>query len=132
MIKVYGPYVDSNTGRKVVIHYDLTTRTRRTQSYPRFLMEKHLGRKLLPTEQVDHINGDPTDDRIDNFQLLSAAENNRKHFEQKGLKAKRYYFDCPVCGKAASILYRTYKSNQLTKGKAGPYCSRSCAGKAHH
>jgi len=73
--KVYGPYTRKD-GRKHVIHYD--GKTRKTQSYPRFLMERHLGRPLLPEEHVDHINGDYTDDRLENLQLLSQAENNRK------------------------------------------------------
>ena len=77
MIKVYGPYLRED-GRKHVIWYDTKTKQRRTQSYPRYLMEQHLGRKLLPEETVDHINEDFTDDRIENLQLLSTAENNRK------------------------------------------------------
>lgn len=77
MIKVYGPYTRKD-GRKHVIIYDTETQSRRTVSYPRYLMEQHLGRELLPEEQVDHINEDFTDDRIENLQLLSRAENNRK------------------------------------------------------
>jgi len=75
MNKVYGPYTRED-GRKHVIHYD--GKTRRTQSYPRYLMEQHLGRELLPNETVDHINEDFTDDRIENLQLLSLVDNVNK------------------------------------------------------
>ncbi len=126
-IKVYGPYKRPD-GRQHVIHYDDVSQTRRTQSYPRYLMEQFLGRALESWEHVDHINDDPTDDRIDNFQLLTQAENNKK-----AAKGVEYYnFDCPVCGTASEIPYRQYKHNQIVNGRSGPYCSRSCSGKVHH
>ncbi len=126
-MKVYGPYTRPD-GRKHVIHYDEVTGKRRTQSYPRYLMEQHLGRELTPEEQVDHINNDFTDDRIENLQLLTQKQN----LDKSRKPAQMIECICPFCKVSFSIPYRTYKQNQIKQGKAGPYCSRQCAGYVHH
>jgi hypothetical protein len=54
-------------------------------AYYRAVMEAHIGRELRPGEHVHHINGDSTDDRIENLELLSATEHCRKHALENGL-----------------------------------------------
>jgi hypothetical protein len=126
MLKVYGPYVRKD-GRKHVVIYDFKKGIRRTVSYPKYLMEKFLGRKLKGDETVDHINNDFTDDRIENLQILSRADNIRKSTP----KRKIFVFICPVCGKESSK-YLSNVNNNKRQHKSGPFCSRSCAGKGSY
>lgn len=43
----------------------------------RHVMQVHLGRKLLPHEHVHHINGNPTDNRVENLMVLTNSEHQK-------------------------------------------------------
>lgn len=51
----------------------------RVRYFYRVVMEAHLGRPLAPAEIVHHRNGDPSDDRIENLELMSRADHMRLH-----------------------------------------------------
>jgi len=49
----------------------------------RLIMEKHVGRLLKKNEVVHHINGDVTDNRLENLRLLTMREHMKIHDKRR-------------------------------------------------
>lgn len=122
VMKVYGPYKHTKNGRNyVIIHKD---GIKKSTQYARFLIEQKLGRSLTSEETVDHIDNDFTNDDISNLQVLSLIDNIKKSI----VGIETVTFICPICNEEA-IKPANYVKHNRKLGKAGPFCSRSCAGK---
>lgn len=94
-------------------------------SKARYMFSIHLGRILNKNETVDHINDDKTDDRIENFQLLTKGDNNRKY--TKTIPQINVKLKCPWCN---TIFDRERRNTHLVKRKFKcTCCSRHCSGK---
>lgn len=100
---------------------------RKTVQYAKLVLEVKLGRKLINDETVDHLNGDKTDDSPENLRIMSLSENAR----DSALKLQPQNFVCPWCNSNFVLEGKKlkYAANNRDKGKSGPFCGRSCAGK---
>ena len=54
----------------------------------RLIMEEHIGRYLTKDEDIHHINGNKTDNRIENLQLLSHSEHGRISINNRWVQQK--------------------------------------------
>lgn len=52
------------------------------------VFEAYIGRTLLPTEVVHHINGIKIDNRIENLMLMDKKEHKKLHAKMRGLGTK--------------------------------------------
>ena len=121
--RVYGPYKEKR-GRKIVIlvHPD---GTRETISYPKYIVEKALGYRLdRDLGTIDHIDGNFDNNHLSNLKIVPR----REHSEMDTRRVKLVKFKCLMCEKEFERSPRLIR-DKAKKGKSGPYCSRSCAGR---
>lgn len=116
-------YLNTNTeGRRTLTLYNNNANRSSTQ-YARYLLSVKLGRYLTKDEEVDHIDGDKTNDSISNLQILGKKQNRQKSNPTTFIKGF-----CYICGveiiKRKSDLRSPSKKLDLKNGLLT--CSRSC------
>lgn len=110
--RMYGPRI--HQGRRIVHLVRIgNSNDRTTLAYAKYLMSIHLKRWLDSHEQVDHINYDKLDDRIENFQILTSGPHSTKH--SRGSKQKEWI--CEFCD---------MKFIRRDDGKIKRFCSYTC------
>lgn len=103
--------------------------TKKTISYPKYLMQKELGRDLSPNEEVHHVDKNPLNNDVANLKVMSKGEHARDHMTK--------FFDtvtvCGWCGREflwtgrqQQMFYSNRRNHERTAEK--PFCSRSCSG----
>lgn len=87
-MRVHGPYKRKD-GRQIVIVVE-NKGLRRTVSYPKWLMEVQLGRKLDPNlETVDHIDSNFDNNDLSNLRIVPRPEHSADDTRRaKSLKLK--------------------------------------------
>lgn len=122
-MKVHGPYKRKDN-RQIVIIVENNGK-RRTVSYPKWLMELQLGRRLDPDlETVDHLDSNFDNNDISNLRIVPRNE----HSADDTRRVKPVKFQCAWCDKEFERSPRLVR-DKARKNKAGPFCSRPCAGK---
>lgn len=124
--RIYGPYIRKDKRMHVICIFP--DGTRRTVSYPKYLVEKSIGRILNNDEEVHHKNDDRTDNKLENFEIVNTTTHRKLH----AIRILSQDFICPVCGIEFSLqskeLSNIIRNREMGRSKTGPYCSKECAG----
>ena len=89
-------------------------------SYPKYLMEVHLGR-YLEKDETDPLNND-----ISNLTVIDRAE----HANNDAIRNKNITVVCQYCGKEFTIPgSHLHDRNRKDCNCSGYFCSRDCTGK---
>ena len=105
-------------------------------SYPRIIVEKSIGRPLLPTEDVHHIDENPKNNDLSNLEVVDHVKHCTDHrLEKSPYKTfgDKIRVSCFMCGKSFTITKRQLRekveSVRCKHISSYFFCSRECRGK---
>lgn len=104
--------------------------TKKVMSYPKYLMEKALGRALEINEEVHHKDENPLNNNLSNLEIRIHGEHQAEH----STKYRDTTAICGWCGKEflwTGPKQRKFYSNRRsgTNSSELPFCSRQCSGR---
>jgi hypothetical protein len=119
-------YIVINKENRRMVLLSRADKSQTTTSYARYLYSVKLGHLVPDDLHVDHINDDCTDDRIENFQLLTPEQNRLKQ-EQKYREyiQIKHNMICNNCNKPFVLTDRQLKMKQKA-GIKNFYCDKEC------
>jgi hypothetical protein len=121
--QIWGPYRNKKN-RQFIIVKDNSGK-KQTVSYPKYLLENHLKRKLDPNkETVHHKDGNHDNNDINNLEIIPRDI----HSTNDTRRVKLIKLKCPMCKKFFERSPRLIR-DKSSKGNTGPMCSRQCSGK---
>lgn len=122
----FGYLVTNRENRKTLILYN-SQKDRSSTQYARYLLAVSLGRYLNDEEEVDHIDGDVTNNNLNNLQILSKWEN-----VYKSNKLPDVHLQCPVCAVKFTRSRKSLRGKLERAANNLICCSRSCGGRFGH
>ena len=115
-------YISPRNGNRRIATLRKPNGEMRMMSYARYVYTSHYQVDVPEDCHVDHINGDKTDDRIENLQIISKGYNIRKDHRKKEM----IVCICPVCKEEFLFPKRNLSTHP------NPCCSRHCGGIKSH
>lgn len=120
--KIYGPYIAKDGRKRIVAVYG---KVKTTISYPKYLIEVSIGRHLKSDEQIHHIDGDFTNNDLNNLKIVKLGDHQRLHCPEQYTNQEDV---CVWCNNSFIMTKQHIKSRREKRaiGRPGPFCSRHC------
>lgn len=124
---VYGVFQGKDKRLRITLHNPNTGISGKYMSYPKAVMEVHLGRRLITSDQgeeetVDHIDRNFLNNDISNLRVVKRKE----HCSYDALRRELPLVSCIWCGKEFQTTMNQISTRSLNK--PGPFCSKQCSG----
>ena len=124
VVRTYGPYKGQDNRLRIILKFN--DGTKKSLSYPKYLMELYLNRYLTNDETIDHIDRNPLNNNIENLRVLSRQE----HCRNDVFRNKDVIVTCQYCKKKFTIPgNKLHCRNRADRHQSGYFCSRQCSGK---
>jgi hypothetical protein len=116
---VLGPYLRKDNRKQVKLYGNKISKT---ISYPKALVEVHLNTRLREDDTVDHKDRNKQNDSIENL----VVRRRKEHCKLDAVYVEVKDMNCSWCSKKIKLSRGQHDTRSLNK--AGPFCSKSCAG----
>jgi predicted DNA binding protein len=94
----------------------------------RLVMEEYLGRELKPTELVHHKNGDPSDDRLEDLELMTVGAHISLY--QRGIPRPNHP-STKLTSRQVAVIRKAYRSGKYTQAQLAQHFGVSRAMVSH-
>lgn len=115
-------YVNTNKEQRRVATLVKQDGSKTSMSYAKYLYTSYYKCDVADGDQIDHINNNKMDDRIENLQVISRKMNICKSHSIKEMVERI----CPICGVKFLFTRRNLSTHP------NPCCSRKCGGIKSH